>query len=76
MCTNNLAKASTQDYGLMLKKVPLYCDSIGVINLSKNPIQHSKTEHIKTKNYFIRDHVQKDETKLKFVETEKPIHKT
>jgi len=33
------------DYGVKLSKVPLYCDNTSVINLTKNPIQHSKTKH-------------------------------
>jgi len=30
------------DYGVKLSKVPLYCDNTSVINLTKNPIKHSK----------------------------------
>jgi len=34
------------DYGVKLSKVLLYCDNTSAINLTKNPIQHSKTKHI------------------------------
>ena len=45
------------DYGVRLSKVPLYCDNTSAINLTKNPIQHSKTKHIEIRHHFIRDHV-------------------
>ena len=47
------------DYGVKLSKVPLDCDNTSAINLTKNPIQHSKTKHIEITHNFIRDHVQK-----------------
>jgi len=48
-------------------------DNTSAINLTKNPIQHSKTKHIEIRHHFIRDHVQKGNCKIKFVKTEKSI---
>ena len=39
-------KHQYMDYGVKLEKVPLYFDNTSTINLTKNPIQHSKTKHI------------------------------
>ena len=61
------------DYGVKLEKVPLYCDNISAINLTKNPIQHSKTKHIKIRHHFIRDHVQKGDYEIKFVKTKNQL---
>ena len=61
------------DYDIKLEKVPLYCDNTRAINLTKNPIQHSKTEHIEIKHHFIRDHIQKDEIEIKFMKTENQL---
>jgi len=36
----------------------------------KNPIQHSRSKHIEIKHHFIRDHVNKKEIELIFVDTE------
>jgi len=47
----------------------LYCDSTSVINLTKNPIQHSKTNHIEVRHHFIKDHVQKGDYEIQFVKT-------
>ena len=38
------------DYGIKLEKVPLYCDNTSAINLTKNPIHHSKTKHIEIRH--------------------------
>ena len=57
------------DYSVKLSKVPLYCDSTSVINLTKNPIQHSKTNHIEVRHHFIKDHVQKGDYEIQFVKT-------
>ena len=45
------------------------CDNISVISLTKNPIQHSRTKHIEIMHHFIRDHVQKGDVVLEFVDT-------
>jgi len=58
------------DYGVRLSKVPLYCDNTSVINLTKNPIQHSKTKHIEIRHHLIRDHVQKGDIEIQFIKIE------
>ena len=60
-------------YGIKLSKVPLYCDNTSAINLTKNPIQHSKTKHIEIRHHFVRDHVQKGDCEIQFVETENQL---
>ena len=46
------------------------CDNTSAINLTKNPIMHSKTKHIQICHHFIRDHVQRDDISLKFIQTD------
>jgi hypothetical protein len=41
--------------------------------LSKNLIQHSRSKHIEIKHHFIRDHVNKKEIELIFVDTENQL---
>ena len=43
------------------------------INLSKNPILHSRTKHSEIRHHFLRDHVQKGYCVLEFVETNKQL---
>ncbi|GKA26501.1 hypothetical protein Tco_0712610 [Tanacetum coccineum] len=46
------------DYDVRLDDVPIMCDNKGV-DLSKNPVQHSRTKHIEIRHHFLRDNVQK-----------------
>ena len=33
----------------------LYCDNMSAIDISKNPVQHSRTKHIDIRHHFIRE---------------------
>ena len=37
--------------------VIIYCDNTSAINISKNPVMHSKTKHISIKYHFLRESV-------------------
>ncbi|RDY05654.1 hypothetical protein CR513_10487, partial [Mucuna pruriens] len=65
----NLIKHQLEDYDIIESDIPLLCDNITTINLSKNPILHSYSKNIETKHYFIRDYVQKGTLYLKFINT-------
>ena len=57
------------DYDIKLDHIPIKCDNISAINLSKNPIQHSRTKHIDIRHHFLRDHVQNGDISLEFIDT-------
>jgi len=61
-------KQQLSDYGIFLNHIPIRCDNTSAITLSKNPIQHSRTKHIE-----IRDHVQKGDCVLEFVDTKNQL---
>nr|GEU29779.1 copia protein [Tanacetum cinerariifolium] len=52
-------KQALIDYDVRLDDVPIMCDNKGVIDLSKSPVQHSRTKHIEICHHFLRDNVQK-----------------
>nr|GEV36066.1 copia protein [Tanacetum cinerariifolium] len=52
-------KQALIDYDVRLDDVPIMCDNKGAIDISKNPVQHSRTKHIKIRHHFLRDNVQK-----------------
>ena len=52
-------KYQLHDYMVDLGCVPLLCDNISAINLSKNSVQHARTKHIEVHHHFLRDHVAK-----------------
>jgi hypothetical protein len=53
------------------KSVPLMCDSSSAICLAHNPIFHGRAKHIKVRHHFLRDHVEKGEIEIKFIDTER-----
>ena len=57
------------DYGIKLDHIPIKCDNISAINLSKNPIQHLKTKDIDIRHHFLHDHVQNGYISLEFIDT-------
>ncbi|GJZ83685.1 hypothetical protein Tco_0648858 [Tanacetum coccineum] len=52
-------KQSLIDYDVQLDDVPIMCDNKGAIDLSKTPVQHSRTKDIEICHHFLRDYVQK-----------------
>ncbi|GJZ26232.1 hypothetical protein Tco_0570485 [Tanacetum coccineum] len=50
-------KQALIDYGIRLDDVLIMCHNKGVIDLIKNPIQHSSTKHIEIRHHFLRDNV-------------------
>ena len=60
-------KQTLCDFGLKFDNVPIFCDNTSAINLTKNPIHHSRTKHIDIRHHFIREHVQNGHITLEFV---------
>ena len=58
-----------EDFGITIDHIPIKCDNTSAICLTKNPIQHSRTKHIEIRHHFIRDHVQKGDIMLEFIDT-------
>ena len=62
-------KQTLRGYDLLFNTTPIYCDNTSAINLSKNPVHHSRTKHIEVRHHFLRDHVAKNDVKLEFLLT-------
>ncbi|GJW15119.1 hypothetical protein Tco_0019252 [Tanacetum coccineum] len=60
-------KQALINYDVLLDDVPIMCDNKGAIDLSKNPVQHSRTKHIKIRHHFLRDNVQKEHISIEKV---------
>ena len=63
-------KQMLSEYNVTQDVMTLYCDNLSAINISKNPIQHSRTKHIDIRHHFIRDLVEEKVIKLEHVATE------
>nr|KAJ0204837.1 hypothetical protein LSAT_V11C500258600 [Lactuca sativa] len=61
------------DYGIKFSKTPIYFDNTSAIQITQNPVQHSKTKHIEIRHHFIRDNVEKGKVVLKHVKTSEQL---
>jgi hypothetical protein len=61
------------DFGEECSHVPLMCDSMSAISVAKNTVLHSRTKHIEVRYHFLRDNVEKVNTDLIHVPTEKKL---
>ncbi|GJX32926.1 hypothetical protein Tco_0242781 [Tanacetum coccineum] len=66
-------KQALIDNGVRLGDIPIMCDNKGAIDLSKNPVQHSRTKHIEIRHHFLRDNVQKGNITIEKVTAEDNI---
>ena len=55
------------DYGICQEHLTIYCDNTSTINISKNPVQHSRTKHIEIWHHFIRELVEDGTITLEFI---------
>ncbi|GJQ90958.1 hypothetical protein Tco_0002097 [Tanacetum coccineum] len=66
-------KQALIDYDIRLNDVLIMCDNKGAIDLSKNPVQHSRTKHIEIRHHFLRDNIQKGNISIEKVASEDNI---
>nr|GEW42358.1 copia protein [Tanacetum cinerariifolium] len=55
------------DYDIQLDDVSIMCNNKVTIDLSKSPVQHSRTKHIEIRHHFLRDNIQKGNISIKKV---------
>ena len=53
--------------------VVMFCDNTSAMNISKNPVMHSKTKHIAIKYHFVKELAQDKEIRLEYVHTKEQI---
>eukprot|EP00253_Pinus_taeda_P005890 PITA_05890 len=51
----------------------ILCDNPSAINISRNPIMHSKTKHIPIKYHFLREQVLERKVKLEYVPSKEQV---
>ena len=52
-----------------MHNISIFCDNTSAINITKNPVQHSRTKHIEIRHHFIRDHALKGDICIEHVDT-------
>jgi hypothetical protein len=66
-------RQTLRDYGYKLSKVLLLCDNESAIRMADNPIEHSRTKRIDIRYHFLRDHQQKGDIEIAYVNTKNQL---
>nr|CAN60812.1 hypothetical protein VITISV_038721 [Vitis vinifera] len=66
-------KQMLRDYGIDQGTMVVFCTNTNAINISKNPVLHSRTKHIDIRHHFICDLVEDKVVSLEYVPTETQI---
>lgn len=56
-----------QEYDVPQDTMTLFSDNMRAINISKNPVQHSRTKYIDIRHHFIRDLVERKQVSLEYI---------
>jgi hypothetical protein len=62
-----------RDFRARFERVPLMCDNTSVISVAKNLVFHKKMRHIERRHQFLRDHVEKGDIKMRYIDTERQL---
>jgi hypothetical protein len=62
-------RQTLRDYGYKLSEVPLLCDNESAICMADKTVEHSRTNHIDIRYYFLRDHQQRWDIAIEHVST-------
>ena len=57
----------------IIEHVVLYYENISAINISKNPIMHTKTKYIAIEYHYLRELVQDKEVRMEYMNTKEQI---
>jgi hypothetical protein len=49
------------------------CDNTSAISVAKNPVFHKKMRHVERIHHFLRDHVEKGDIEMRYIDTEKQL---
>jgi hypothetical protein len=60
-------------FGVIFERVSLMCDNTGTISVAKNLVFHKKMRHVEKRHYFLRDHVEKGDIEMRYIDTERQL---
>jgi hypothetical protein len=62
-----------RDFGVIFERVPLMCDNTSAISVAKNPVFHKRMRHLERRHHFFRDHVEKGDIEMRYIDTERQL---
>jgi hypothetical protein len=66
-------RQTLRDYGYKFSKVPLLCDNESAIRMADNLVEHSRTKHIAIWYHFLRDHQQRGDIEIAYINTKEQL---
>lgn len=66
-------KQMLTEYNITQDVMTLFCDNLSAANISKDPVQHSRTKHINIRYHFIRELVEDKVITLAHVSTKNQL---
>jgi hypothetical protein len=60
-----------RDFGVIFERVSLMCDNTSAILVAKNLVFHKKMRHVERRHHFMRDHVEKGDIEMRYIDTER-----
>ena len=49
------------------------CDNTSDIFVARNPVFHKKMRHVERRHHFLRDHVEKGDIEMRYIDTERQL---
>jgi hypothetical protein len=74
LCAIILDEANPQGLWLQIEQsLSLLCDNESAIRMADNPVEHSRTKHIYIRYHFLRDHQQRGDIEIAYVNTKNQV---
>jgi hypothetical protein len=62
-----------RDFGVRFERVSLMYDNTSAILVAKNSVFHKKMRHVERRHHFLRDHVEKGNIEMRYIDTERQL---
>jgi hypothetical protein len=62
-----------RDFRVSFERVPLIYDNTSAISVAKNLVFHKRMRHLGRRHHFLRDHVEKEDIKMRYIDTERQL---
>jgi uncharacterized membrane protein len=62
-----------RDFRVIFKRVSFMCDNTSAIYVARNLVLHKRMRHLETRHHFLRDHVEKRDIEMRYIDTERQL---
>jgi hypothetical protein len=62
-----------REFRVIFERVLLMCDNTSAISVAKNTVFHKRIRHLERRHNFLRDHVEKGDIVIKYIDTERQL---